>query len=206
MTRFKLFTNSCTQENRIYIDKNSHGISIESWTNRLFIRSYLDKDFSECITLYSDKEITKYFDHGNPKSIQEIFDFVQERGSRYFERGEPFGLFSVFLKDSPMFIGQIDLVPTGLPGEVEIGWIFHKNFQNKGYCSEAVLEFLIPLIYKIREKKFKSGNLIINRVIATAHPENIPSNKIIQKAGLSFYQSHLRYGGNPRNWYCLNLS
>lgn len=206
MTQLKSLKVKYTQEASISINSKFSKLSIEGWTERLFIRSYLDIDFRECIGLYSDKEITKYFDHGKPRNSQEIFEFVQERGSRYFERGKPYGLFSIFLKDISIFIGQVDLVPTDNPGEVEIGWIFHKEFQNKGYCSEAVLEFLIPLVIKIQKQGFKSNNLIINRVIATAHPDNLPSNKIIQKAGLSFYQSQLRYGGNPRNWYCLNLT
>jgi [ribosomal protein S5]-alanine N-acetyltransferase len=201
----KLFSAKHKLETTICINSNFQKLSIEGSTNRLFIRSYLDVDFNDCLTLYSDKEVTKYFDHGEPRNKTEIFEYIQERGGRYFDCGQPYGLFSVFLKGSGEFIGQVDLVPTEIPGEVEIGWILHTAFQNKGYCSEAVLEFLMPVVDEIRKKEFKTHNLVVNRVIATAHPENISSNKIILKAGLSLYQFQLRYGGNPRNWYCLNL-
>ncbi|MBS0615704.1 MAG: GNAT family N-acetyltransferase [Verrucomicrobia bacterium] len=193
------------ERGKISFFSHGHRLLIEGFTERLYIRSYQDSDLESCLDLYSDEEITKYFDNGKPRTAQQILEYIKERGRRYFDRGEPFGLFSVFLKDSFTFIGQVDLVPTGNPGEVEIGWIFLKDFHNKGYCTEAVQDFLLPLIQGLYKRNYQSTGLTINRIIATAHPKNIASNKIIQKAGLAFYQSSLRYEGNPRNWYSLNL-
>ncbi len=208
MTSANLLKSTSLQEKNVFLLSHARTdrLSIEGYTNRLFIHSYLDTDFENCLALYCDEEITKFFDNGKARTEQETFDYIQERGSRYFDEGLPYGLFSVFLKENDTFIGQVDLVPTGNPGEVEIGWIFHKEFQGKGYCTEAVLDFLLPLISKLHKNKFESNGLPLNRVIATAHPDNIASNKVIQKAGLNIYQFRLRYGGNPRNWYALNLT
>jgi ribosomal-protein-alanine N-acetyltransferase len=189
----------------ISIYKHADQLSIEGFTDRLFISSYTHEDFERCLSLYGDKELTQYFDHGRPRTPKEIFEYVRERGRRYFDQGLPFGLFSVFLKDTNTFVGQVDLVPTDKPGEVEIGWIFSMEFHHQGLCTEAVLSFLMPLIHRLAQMKFKAKGVVINRVIATAHPENIPSNKIIQKAGLALYRTGLRYGGKPRNWYGLDL-
>jgi RimJ/RimL family protein N-acetyltransferase len=46
---------------------------------------------------------------------------------------------------------------------------------------------------------------VINRIIATAHPHNHASQRVMAKEGLAFYKKGLRYGGNPRNWYELKL-
>ena len=192
-------------ESEVFVYNSGGRVVIEGFTNRLIIRSYSGEDFNECLALYGDKEITKYFDHGKPRIGNEIFEYVQSRGSKYFENGEPFGLFSVFLRDNNCCIGQVDLVPTEIPGEVEIGWIFHKKFHNKGFCSETVLEFLIPLIYKLSDLGYKANGNQIYRIIATAHPENIASNKIIKKAGFTLYQAQLRYGGKPRNCYYIQI-
>ena len=186
-------------------DSKTGRLSIESFTDRLYIRSYLKEDFDQCLLLYSDKELTKFVDRGEPRNEKEIYEYVEERGDRYFNQGQPFGIFSIFLKENKTFVGQVDLVPTENPGEVEIGWIFHKEFHSKGICTEAVLNFLMPFVYKLAKMGYKSNGRLINRIIATAHPENIPSNKVIQKAGLVMYQTCLRYGGNPRNWYSLDL-
>lgn len=192
---------SSEYEQKISLSHDGGHLSVTGTTDRLFIRSYLIADFGSCLKLYGDPETTKFFDHGRPRSSQEVFEYIQERGSRYFDQDQPYGLFSVFLKETETFIGQVDLVPTEVPGEVEIGWIFLKEFHNKGFGSEAVLKFLVPLIKKLIEIKFESNGAIINKVIATAHPQNIASNKIIQKAGLTMYDFRIRYGGNPRNWY-----
>ena len=194
-----------TKENITFVN-NGAKIDIQGFTNRLFIRSYQDEDYKACLSLYSDPVITRYFDHGEPRSRSEIDAHIQERGRFFFDKGEPFGLFSVFLRTDNQFIGQADLMPTGNRGEVEIGWILHKTWQNQGYCSEGTQCFLLPLIYKLKEKNYQSGEAVINRVIATAHPENGASQKIIQKLGFSMYKSSVRYGGRPRFWFELPLS
>jgi RimJ/RimL family protein N-acetyltransferase len=189
----------------ITFSRNGTDLVVEGMTDRLYIRSYIPEDFERCQSLYGDAELTRYFDHGKPRSKKEIVEYVRDRGSRYFDQGLPFGIFSVFLREGNVFVGQVDLVPTENPGEVEIGWIFNGEFHHQGLCSEAVMGFLMPLVRKIVEMGVVSKGEIVRRVIATAHPENIPSNKVIQKAGLTFYQFGLRYGGKPRNWYGLDL-
>src|SRR5579864_5646013 len=102
----------------ISFSRNGSQLRVEAFTDRLYIRSYDKEDFERCLALYGDKELTKYFDHGKPRSYGEILEYVEDRGSRYFDQGLPFGIFSVFLKGG-VFVGQVDLVPTENPGEVE---------------------------------------------------------------------------------------
>lgn len=180
-------------------------VKIEKTTERLYIRSYDRSDYENCLLLYADPVLTHFFDHGKPRSKDEINTYLAERGDFFFQKGLCFGLFSVFLKDKKTFIGQIDAVPTGIPGEVEIGWIFFKEFQNFGYCSESIILFLIPLIKNLANNKIEASGKVIDRIVATAHPQNKASQRIMEKAGLSFYKNGLRYGGNPRNWYKYNL-
>ncbi len=175
-------------------------------TERLSIQSYEDKDYAQCVELYSDADLTKFFDHGRPRTPLEIDNYIDERSRLYQRQNLPFGLFSVFIKKCNSFAGQVDLVPTGVPGQLEIGWIFKKEFQNQGYCSEAVNSFLIPMVKELQEKNFQVFGKVINEIIATAHPENKPSQKVIKKAGLLFYKKGLRYAGNPRLWFKYQLN
>ena len=179
-------------------------LTIEKSTHRLYIRSYSIDD-KECFAMYSDPDLTRFFDHGQPRTKTEIDIYLEERGAYFFQQGLPFGLFSVFLKHSLTFIGQVDVVPSGEAGEVEIGWIFLKEFHNRGYCSEAVKFFLIPFIKDLAKEKVEVEGKPIHRIIATAHPENKASQRMMEKAGLSFYKQGLRYRNNPRNWYELKL-
>lgn len=176
-------------------------VDVSGVTSRLYIRSYNEGDYKDSVLLYGNKEITKYFDHGMPRAQKEIDAYLEDRGKSYFNQGLPFGIFSVFIKDSSKFIGQVDLVPFEKSGVVEIGWIFKKDFHGKGYCTEAVKEFLLPLAKKINSQSIYN----IEKLMATAHPDNVASNRVIKKLGMKYEKEEDRYNGKPRLWYSINL-
>lgn len=98
------------------------------------------------------------------------------------------------------FLGQIDLMPTEEPGVVEVGFILHSEFQNQGFCSEALKAFLFEFIAELASRGYKSNQKKISEVIATAHPENDPSNAVLKKAGMNLIKFKTRFS-NPRLWY-----
>ena len=87
----------------------------------------------------------------------------------------------MFTKQDKAFIGQVDLVPFS-PGVIEIGWIFFPEYQGMGLGTECVRNFLVVLIDELIHKGFRAKGSLIKKVIATAHPENIASNKLMEKA------------------------
>lgn len=178
----------------------------ECHTKRLYVRQFQESDYKQSVLLYSDPVLTKFFDHGEPRNVIEIDDYLDTRAACYFEKGMPFGIFSVFLDSCRTFIGQVDMVPTDNEGEVEIGWIFLQEHQGKGYCTEAINEFLLPLARNASKNEVRVNGSRLNRVIATAHPENVASKRIMDKVGLTFYKSELKYDGKPREWYELILN
>jgi ribosomal-protein-alanine N-acetyltransferase len=177
-------------------------LQIQIETPRLVIRSYRDEDYDNCRALYGNPQITKYFDQGKPRSEQEISDLISEKGNRYFKTGQPFGLFSIFLKDSMTFIGQIDLLPSDEPGIVEIGFILSSKYQNKGFCTEAAKAFLYDYIPELTHQGYSSKGSLIRGVMATVHPDNSPSRQVIEKIGMRFEKFQSRFG-LPRLWYSL---
>ena len=74
-----------------------------------------------------------------------------------------------------------------------------------GERSESVIFFLSPLLKDLAQKRVQASGKIIDRITATAHPENKASQRIMQKSGLSYYKKSLKYGGKQRNWYELKL-
>ncbi|MCH9634054.1 MAG: hypothetical protein S4CHLAM7_07920 [Chlamydiae bacterium] len=189
----------------IIFSNNENSLFIKAHTERLVVKSYQDIDFENAVSLYGNPELTKFFDHGEPRTLVEIQNYLSCRGTYYFKHGRPFGIFALFLKGKHDCIGHIDIVPTEQRGEVEIGWIMHKEYQGKGYCSEAVLQFLMPFIDILKNRNIMVNGGPVNKVMATAHPENLSSNKVITKAGLKLYKQENRYKENPRNWYRLKL-
>lgn len=175
-------------------------LKIEIETERLCICSYKEDDFENFVKLYSDEKLTKYFDHGKPRSRLEVKKLTDENGSKFFKNGEPFGLFSIFQKKDMAFIGQIDLIPFNEPGVVEIGCIFDRKYHNQGFCPEAVRAFVFAYVNELNNKGFKFNGVPINRVIATVHPANLPSKRVLQNIGMTFEKSEERFG-HPRLWF-----
>ncbi|MGH2611414.1 MAG: GNAT family N-acetyltransferase [Rhabdochlamydiaceae bacterium] len=178
-------------------------LQIKMETERLFICSYRDSDFEDCVSLYSNKEITKYFDYGKARTRHEVTSLIREKGSKYFSRGKPFGLFSIFRKNDMAFIGQIDLLPSDKEGVLEIGFILHKQYQNQGFCTEAVKALIFDYIEELNYRGFTCKELPINKVIATVHPENKSSIRILQKVGMVLDKIQERFN-NPRLWYSIS--
>ncbi|MFZ0565209.1 MAG: GNAT family N-acetyltransferase [Chlamydiales bacterium] len=177
-----------------------HELQVKIETQRLYICSYQDNDFENCVSLYGNKEITKYFDHGKARSRVEVENLISERGKTYFIKGQPFGLFSVFSKYSMNFMGQVDLVPTNELGTVEIGCILHKQYQDQNFGTESVIALAVHYVDELNFRNIKFNGKAICKVMGTVHPKNVPSNKILKKLGMTFDKYEERFG-NPRLWY-----
>ncbi|MCP5469716.1 MAG: GNAT family N-acetyltransferase [Chlamydiales bacterium] len=170
-------------------------VSVHIETERLSIRSYEpDRDYIDCVSLYGDPILTKYFDFGRPYTPEEVKEMTYERGCRFFRNGELLGLFSVFEKSSGSFIGQVDLLPTDEEGTVEIGYIFLRQFHFMGYCQEAIQGLISEYVPSLQEKRFFTNGGPIQKLVASAHPQNYASLKQIQKLGMSFNSATKRFG------------
>lgn len=191
-------------KSEVFLSEEKSGVQVEIETPRLLIRSYQANDFENCLALYGNPKVTKFFDHGKPRSKEEVRDLVREKGVKYFKKQKPFGLFSIFLKNSMTFIGQIDLLPSEKPGVVEIGFILFTKYQNKGFGSEAVKAFLTDYINELNAKGYTCRGSVIKEVMATVHPSNIPSKKLMEKMGMQFKKFQDRFGA-PRLWYSYKL-
>lgn len=181
---------------------DSHVVRVEIETKNLHIKSYSDSDFENCVALYGNETITKFFDHGKPRSRLEVEQYIQEKSDRFFNNGEPFGLFSIFDKENMAFIGQVDLVPTDEIGVVEIGCILNKKYQNQGLGTEAVRTLLFDYIEELNRSNFKSTAIPVVKIIGTVHPENYLSRGLIKNIGMAFDKFQERFD-NPRLWYSL---
>ena len=186
------------------VSKESGELQVELETERLYIRSYKDEDLKKSISLYGDPAITKLFDYGTPRSKNEVLELVSSIGHKHFRKGEPFGLFSIFRKSDMNFIGHIDLLPTKEPGVLEIGFILHEQYQGQNFCTEAVKTLVFDLIKELNKRGYSYKDSSIIEVVATVHPDNIASKRVLEKIGMKFERFQIRFG-QPRMRYTLKL-
>lgn len=196
---------NCFLKPHISFRFTSNYLQVEVETQRLFIRSYENSDFENCVLLYGNEVITKYFDHGKPRTRFEVKSLIIEKAEQYFTKGKPFGLFSIFRKENMDFMGQIDFLPSDKLGVAEIGFILHEQYHNQGFCSEAVKAIVFDYIEVINNRGFECDDLPISKVIATVHPKNQSSRRVLQNFGMTFDKIQERFG-HPRLWYSIPIS
>jgi trans-aconitate 2-methyltransferase len=189
---------------RISFSLKSNIFEIEIETKNLYIRSYRDEEFENCVLLYGDPVITRYFDYGKPRSRFEIQEYINEKNDRYLKNREPFGIFSIYDKSNLKFIGQVDLAPTNEPGELEIGCILFKQYQDQGVGTEAVKALMFDYVEELNHRGIKCNDLPITKIMGTVHPQNYLSRSLIKKFGMTFDKFQERFG-NPRLWYSLTV-
>lgn len=188
----------------ISYEKKNKSIEIRLETERLIARSYCSDDFNNYCSLFGDEKITLYFDHGKPKSESEVRKLIREKGVRFFNTLKPFGFFSLFEKKEMNFMGMFDLLPADEPSTVEIGIALLRNYQGSGFAKEIAVLFINDYIEFINRELLNKENEKIRKIIATVHPKNMPSKRLIESLGMGFDKSEDRFG-NPRRWYSLAL-
>jgi len=147
-------------------------------TNRLNIRPFNQDDLAECYALMQDEELFKYLDwkvtsietfKGTFKWWIDLYETNCDGDFKYN--------FAVFLKDSNKFIGWGGFgVIDCFYADKEIYYLIGKEYWGKGYATE-MMEALLDYYFN------KIG---MSKIIALAKPENIASNRVIEKLGLKF--------------------
>lgn len=186
----------------ISISWDSNGY-VAIYTEKLYMRPVQESDLPKSIELYGDPETVALFDDGKPKSAEKVSELVQKIGVKYFSRETPYGLFSVFKRDSKEFLGHFDFLPEGGSSEskrFEIGYIIHKKEHGKGYGNE------IGLGIKQYAQELNLKGHKIEYLTATADPNNIPSWKVLEKMGMIFLRQETRVEFNrERKFYEIKL-
>ncbi|WP_100407625.1 GNAT family N-acetyltransferase [Bacillus solitudinis] len=136
-------------------------------TKRLLIREFEFKDWEAVYEYTSDIDVMKYM----PEGV-----FTEEDTKKFVNKniGDNAEKFPVVTIDGNKTIGHIVFHKYFGDHTYEIGWIFNRIYQNKGYAYEAAQAIL--------EFGFEKMNL--HRIIATCQPENIPSYRVMEKIGM----------------------
>ncbi|MFZ6053041.1 GNAT family N-acetyltransferase [Halocola ammonii] len=144
-------------------------------SSRLGFRSWSRQDLEEFAALNADPEVMEHFPRPLEKS--ETADFIKRLQDHYKNYGHCY--FATEILDTGEFIGFIGLAfqqyESPFTPSVDIGWRLKKSAWGKGYATEGALRCL--------EYGFTQLNL--NEVISTCPKENLRSERVMQKIGMS---------------------
>lgn len=132
-------------------------------------------DLNDLFTLYSDPEIRKYFPEGilNLEETKEELEWHMNGHPKYPE----LGLWATIHKETGKFIGRCGLLPWTIEGqdEVEIAYLLDKSFWGQGLATEAAQGIL----------QYGFEQLHLSRLICLMDPDNIASQRVAQKMGMT---------------------
>ena len=141
-------------------------------SERLLCRYWQKKEFRDVLKLYSDPLTMKFVDDGTPLSEPDCHKWFEITTENYSARG--YGMFKLSLRDSPQsFIGCIGLVHPNKQVLPEIKYALIPEVWGRGYATEAVSALL----------DYGRSVLSLGLVIATVHPQNQPSQRVLEKCG-----------------------
>ena len=154
-------------------------------TSRLTLSSITDKDFDAVIEIFINEEVGKTF-------MVHIFK-DEEHKVKLFERMKQLSIledrfvYGIFLDNK--LIGLINEVERKNL-QVEVGYVIHPTYKNKGYATEALTASI--------EELFKIGYTCIK---AGAFEENEASMRVMSKSGMvkTDEREQIEYRGKLHN-------
>ncbi|MDO5294418.1 MAG: GNAT family N-acetyltransferase [bacterium] len=147
-------------------------------TERLLLRELTDEDFTKLYEILSDKETMEHYP--KPFTEEKVKDWITWNKENYKTFG--FGLFAVVLKENGHMIGDCGITMQAINGRVrpEIGYHINKNYQKKGYATEAAR----------RCRDFIFENTPFNMVYTYMKYSNISSYTVAIKNGMRFVEEY----------------
>lgn len=134
--------------------------------------------------VYSDPIAARWVDDGLPIGREEVAPWIAKTQENYRHYG--YGMSAITERNSGDVIGFIGLVHPGGQVEPEIKYSLFRLYWGRGIASEAVRGMIE---YGKREHR-------LEEIIATLSPENGASQRVLQKAGLSFREDRIEEDGS----------
>lgn len=142
-------------------------------TDRLALREVTDADLDFLAGMMADPEVMRFYPKVN--THDEVREWIGRQFARYAEHGH--GIWLVLDRHAGHPVGRCGLAIQQVDGvpEPEIGYMIHRPFWRRGYASEAALG--------VRRWAFEVKGL--ERVISLVRPENLPSQGVARKLGMT---------------------
>lgn len=144
-------------------------------TPRLILRHQVPTDLDDLWALYCDANITKYIPDA-PRSREEAKEELEWHMHGH-PKNKDLGLWATIHKDSGNFIGRCGLLPWTIDGvtEIEVAYTIAREYWGQGLGSEAAQAIL----------KYGFETLNFSRLICLIDPENLASQKVAEKIGMT---------------------
>lgn len=145
-------------------------------TTRLRLEPYNDSHYEGLRAMDNDSDVMRYISKGIVKTPEETRENIRRVQSRWQKYG--FSWWAIKEKASGVVVGAACLQylanVEGAP--LEIGWRLIPEHNGKGYATEAAKAII----------DFAAEHIGADYLVAVADPENIPSQRVMQRLGMAY--------------------
>jgi ribosomal-protein-alanine N-acetyltransferase len=159
-------------------------------TKRLKFRLLNIEDFDDWVNLFKGKNVAKFLGMDPKLSEKELCDIWF---NKTFQRSKKeTGVMNALIdKKTNLLIGQCGLLIQSVQNieRLEIGYSILPKYWGNGYATEAAMKC----------KNYAFANKLADSLISMVHIENIGSEKVALKNGMTWEQKIDSYEGSPMN-------
>ena len=143
-------------------------------TLRLALHEITSYHAHELYELDSDPRVMRYIGSGRPSTREQI-DAAMQRLPRAYALYPGLGTWRATRRDTGDFIGWFALKYVPGTAEVEVGYRLRHGAWGRGFATEVARELV----------RYGFDDLGLQRIIGVTHPDNLASQRVLQKIGLT---------------------
>lgn len=143
-------------------------------TPRLLLRQFTMTDVPALHSILNEPGIMDYFPPTTPPDEARVQRFIGNQIKHWEDRG--YGWWAAELKESNALLGWCGLQYLPESDETEVGYLLTHSVWGRGYATEGARAAV--------EAGF--AYLGLSEIIGLTHPDNIASQRVLQKVGLEF--------------------
>lgn len=151
-------------------------------TKRLALQPLKPEDAAVLHSIYQIEGMLRYFPDPVPPVLEKVQRFILLQQAHWEVHG--YGDWGISLPGREEIIGWAGLQYLPELDETEVGFLLDRQFWGKGFATEAARASL----------QFGFEQVNLGQIIALVHPENIASQRVIEKCGMA-YQETLQLWG-----------
>lgn len=151
-------------------------------TPRLVLRPFTLGDFDALFRIVQEPDIFRYFPTPAAWAKEKVERYIHYQIAHW--QKYKYGHWAVVMRETGQIIGWNGLEYLPDTDETEVGYLLSGMFWGKGIATEAAGAAV----------KFGLNKIGLKEIIGLTHPQNLASQRVLEKSGLSFTRSASYFG------------
>jgi len=151
-------------------------------TRRLLLRGFSSADAEPLQAILAEANVLRYFPRTEPWPLETVNRWLAEHWRHWEDHG--FGWWAVADRQSEQLLGWCGLGILDETGEVEVKYLLRPSSWGQGIATEAARQSV----------GYAFGEVGLTLVIGLTHPDNIASQRVLEKVGLTYTNRAVYFG------------